>query len=53
MMPYVVVQVLEMIIPPLMRAVISHYQNKEQTPEVAAKVQAHQSALDLLVPKGK
>jgi hypothetical protein len=48
MMPYVVVQVLEMVIPPLMRAVISHYQKKEQTPETTAKIVAHQSALDIL-----
>jgi hypothetical protein len=53
MMPYVLVQVLQMIIPPLIRVVINHYTQKEQTPIVAATLAAHQSALDSLTPKGQ
>lgn len=48
--PFLLIQLLESIIPPIVQIVVKHYENKEQTPEVQAKLQAHQAALDALKP---
>lgn len=47
-MPFLLIKLVEIVLPPLIQAVVSHYSKKEQTPEVAVKLQAHQTALDAL-----
>ena len=50
-MPVLAIKLLEIVVPPLIQAIVSHYEKKEQTPEVQAKLQAHQAALQALAPK--
>lgn len=51
-MPYLIVQVLEMIVPPIVKVIVNHYERKlDPTPEETSKLQAHQAALQALIPK--
>ena len=49
-MPLLLVRLAEIAIPPLIQAVVNHYAKKAQTPDVAQKLQAHQTALAALTP---
>lgn len=47
-MPFLIVKLAEMVVPPLIQLIVNHYSKKEQTPVVQTKVVAHQAALNIL-----